>query len=85
MFDRENLPGFVLLGLCGVVAIALLIEITTGVSFRFEGPGWLGNGLGIVYLGLVIGTIVMARKIGRIGKVGGGRRWPWRRRDDDQA
>ena len=84
MKDRDNLPGFLLLGLCAIVGVALILEITTGIEFQFRGPNWAGNGLTLVYIGLVVAIFVMGRKIGRIGKVGGPRRWPWQRRDDDR-
>jgi hypothetical protein len=38
MFNRDDLPGFLFLTLCAVVAIALLIEIFTDYTFRFSGP-----------------------------------------------
>ena len=53
MFNRENLPGIALLGLCAVVAIALLIEIFTDVRWEFTGPGWVATGISLVGIGLI--------------------------------
>jgi len=82
MLDRDNLPGFVLLGLCAVVAVALALDIGGVVEFEFRAPGWVGTTLTVVVLGLVIATFVVGRGLGRIGKTGGPRRWPWRRDRD---
>jgi hypothetical protein len=54
MFSRDNWPGIALLGLCGLVAIALLIEIFTDVRWEFNGPNWLGNGIAIVGFGIIL-------------------------------
>jgi hypothetical protein len=97
MFDRDDLPGFLLLGLCGVVAVALLIEIFTDYSFRFSGPSWAGNAIAIVGIGLVLFMSWRAwgSRIKRWrGGEGGGAEWPkndvrgqrnWPRRRDDQS
>lgn len=53
MFNRENLPGILLLGLCGVVALALLIEIFTDITFTFDGPGWLATAITLAGIGLI--------------------------------
>jgi hypothetical protein len=74
MFDRENLIGAILLLLCAGVALVLLYSIATGVRFRFDGPGWLGTALAILFIGGTIYGFVMRP----------GRRWPWQRdRDGD--
>jgi hypothetical protein len=83
MLDRDNLPGLVLLGLCAVVAGALMLEIAGVVDFEFRAPGWVGTTLTIVAFGLIISTFLVGRGLGRIGKTGGPRRWPWRRDRDD--
>ncbi|MGH2548873.1 MAG: hypothetical protein ACRDHN_05755, partial [Thermomicrobiales bacterium] len=56
MFDRDNWPGIVMLGLCAVLAIALLIEIFTDVTFEYTGPRWLAVAIsifGIVLIGIM--------------------------------
>ena len=81
MFNRENWVGIVLVGLCGVVAIALLIEIFTDVTFEYSGPQWLAR---IIALGGTIFVLVMSygalkRRFGRHGGPGaprGGPSWP---------
>jgi hypothetical protein len=69
MFNRENAIGSVLLLLCAVVAAALLFSIATGTQFRFDGPGWIGTALVILFIGASIWGFVKQP----------GRRWPWDR------
>jgi len=79
MFNREDLPGILLLGLCAVVAIALLIEIFTGYSFEYNGPGWLATAISLVGFGLIIFMSWRAwgSRIKRWrGDHGGGAQWP---------
>ncbi len=81
MFNRENWVGVVLVGLCGIVAIALLIEIFTDVSFTYSGPPWLARiiALGGTGLVLVMGFAALKRRFGRHGGPGtprGGPSWP---------
>lgn len=84
MFERENLVGVVLLGLCAVVGGVLVYSIATGTRFRFTGPGWLGVLLFVVFLGASLyGLFSSGRRwpdplAGRLR-----RRWPWSRRDRD--
>lgn len=54
MFEKENWPGIAFLGICALVAVALLLEIFTDVRWEFNGPGWLGNGIAIVGFGLIL-------------------------------
>ena len=95
MFNREDLPGILLLGLCAVVAIALLIEIFTGYSFEYSGPGWLATAISLVGFGLIIVMSWRAwgSRIKRWRGDHGGGQWPqndvrgqrnWPRRRDDQ-
>ena len=44
MFSRENWPGIALIGLCAIVAIALLVEIFTDVRWVFTNPVLLADG-----------------------------------------
>jgi len=85
MFERDNLVGFVLLGLCAVVGGVLVYAIATGARFRFTGPGWVGVLLFVVFVGASLyGLFSSGRRwpdplAGRLRR----RRWPWRRRGDD--
>ena len=91
MFSRENWPGIALIGLCAIVAIALLVEIFTDVQWEFDGPDWAGNAIAIVGFGLVLFMSWQAwgkRLLGRKGKdddawTGNDVRSTKRRKDDD--
>lgn len=81
MFNRENWVGVVLVGLCGVVAIALLIEIFTDYTFEYSGPQWLARIIAIGGTGLVLvmSFAALKRRFGRRGGPGsprGGPSWP---------
>jgi len=81
MFSRDNLVGIVLLGLCGVSAVALLIVIFTDYSFQYSGPQWLARiiALGGTALVLVMSFSALKRRFGRHGGPGaprGGPSWP---------
>ena len=81
MFSRDNLVGIVLLGLCGVLATALLIVIFTDYSFQYSGPQWLARiiALGGTGLVLVMSFGALKRRFGRHGGPGaprGGPSWP---------
>lgn len=81
MFNRENWVGIVLVGMCGVVAVALLIEIFTGYTFEYSGPQWLARiiALGGTGLVLVMSFAALKRRFGRRGGPGtsrGGPSWP---------
>lgn len=83
MFSRENIVGWLLLGLCLAIAIFMLNGIVTGTSYEFTGPSWLGWLLGIVFFGLLL--FGLARSPRRWPHPLTGRRspwrWPWQRRD----
>jgi peptidoglycan/LPS O-acetylase OafA/YrhL len=80
MFSRENWVGVLLLGVCAVVAIALLIEIFTDTTFEYTGPGWASALISIV--GIVLIGIMSWRAWGgrlrrwRGGGAGGPAGWP---------
>ncbi|MGH2533291.1 MAG: hypothetical protein ACRDJW_13410 [Thermomicrobiales bacterium] len=86
MFDRENIIGLLLLGLCLVVGGMMVYAIATGTRFRYTGPEWLVWVLLVVFAGGILFGLVAGR---------GGRRWPdplsgrggwrrWFRRDRDE-
>jgi hypothetical protein len=80
MFSRENWVGVLLLGVCAVVAIALLIEIFTDTTFEYTGPRWVAVGISIV--GIVLIGLMSWRAWGgrmrrwRGGNAGGPAGWP---------
>ena len=81
MFSRENWVGVVLIGMCGVVAIALLIEIFTDVTFEYSGPQWLARAIALGATGFVLVMTFrkLKRRFGRHGGPGtprGGPSWP---------
>lgn len=80
MFDRENLVGLLLLGLCAAGAGVLLFGIATGTRWEYTGPGWLSIVLGVVFVGALIYGFV-TRPGGRWPdpRTGRQRRWPWSR------
>ena len=82
MFDREDIIGFVLLGLCLAVGGVLVYGIVTGNHIRYTGPGWLG----VVLLVLFIGASLygLANAFGRWPDPFAGRRPWWRRRKDGE-
>ncbi len=90
MFDRENLIGFLLLGLCAVVGGVLVYSIATGTRFRYTGPAWLAWVLGIGFFAAILYGWFSARRAGggpswpdpRVGRRRGWRRWFGR--DDDR-
>ena len=81
MFNKENWVGIILVGLCGVVAIALLIEIFTDITFEYSGPQWLARiiAFGGTAFVLVMSYGALKRRFGRHGgptAPRGGPSWP---------
>ena len=82
MFDRENIVGVVLLGICAAIVGVLLYSIASGEQIEINMPGWLGAVLTVVFLGLIIYGFVSSGGFGRLlrrgdrDEPGGGRRWP---------
>jgi hypothetical protein len=74
MLNRDNIVGFILLGVCAVVAIVMIVAIESGERPDLNLNPVVGNVLGVVFLGLVIFGIFRNR-ISR-GDSGGGRQWP---------
>ena len=73
--NRDNLIGGVLLGLCGVVAVILIINIAAGTRPTYRGPGWVPAVLGVVFIGALLYGLVQAFR-SRSGGGGGGTQWP---------
>lgn len=73
--DRENAVGFILLGVCGVLAVFLVFAIANGERLTFSGPGWLGTA--IVIVGFLLLFFGMFRGIRDRMKDGGSSpHWP---------
>ncbi len=76
MFDRDNIVGVLLLGLCAFLAGILLYAIGSGEQLTFDGPAWMGPVLMVVFIGLLIFGFVSSGGFGRFRRGGGGRAWP---------
>ena len=86
MFEREDVIGLLLLGLCVAVGGVLVYGIVTGTRFRFTGPGWVGIVLMVVFIGAVLyGIFTSGRRWPDPLTGRGRRRWPWSRNKDDDA
>ena len=84
MFDREDIVGLLLLGLCVAVGGVLVYSIAFGRRFRFTGPGWLAAVIGVVFVGAVLyGLFSSGRRWPDPLTGSGWRRWLWWRRKDD--
>jgi len=83
MFDRDDIVGLALLGFCVVVGGVLVYGIVTGTRFRYDGPGWLGIVLAVLFLGgTIYGIVVASGRRWPDPLTGRGRRWwPWSRKD----
>ena len=80
MFERDNLIGVALLGLCAVVAVVLVFGIATGTRFVYTGPEWLAWALAILFIGASLyGLFPSARRWPNPLTGQRGRRWPWQR------
>jgi hypothetical protein len=67
VFDRENIIGIALLGLCIAIGGVMVYAIATGTRFHYTGPRWLIWVLMAIFVGGLLYGLVNAR---------GGRRWP---------
>ena len=84
MFEREDVIGLLLLGLCVAVGGVLVYGIVTGTRFRFTGPGWVGVVLMVVFIGAVFyGIFTSGRRWPHPMTGRGRRRWPWSRNKDN--
>ena len=74
MFNRDNAVGFVLLGVCAVVAVVMLIAIQSGERPELNLNPVVSAAIGIAFFGLVI--FGMFRNRMSRGSGDGGRQWP---------
>ncbi len=75
MFDRDNLTGLFLLGICGIGAAVLIGAISRGERLVWTGPSWLAIVLTVLFFGAIIfGMVTNFRRRGEGD--GGGRAWP---------
>ena len=83
MFDRENVVGLLLLGLCLAAGGIMLFSILTGTQLRYTGPGWVAVVLAVGFVGATLYALFTSRGRWRNPFAGGGRRWRRGRKDDD--
>ncbi len=85
VFDREDVIGLLLLGLCVVVGVVLVFGIVTGTRWEYRGPGWLGWVLTILFVGgLIYGFVTRPGGRWPDPRTGRRRRWPWSRGRDEE-
>ena len=86
VFERENVIGLLLLGLCVAAGGVIVYGIATDTSWRFTGPSWLGWGLMILFLGGVLfGLFKGPGRRWPDPATGRRRRWPWSRGEDEDG
>jgi len=78
MFNRDNAIGFLLLGVCAVVAGYLVYAIATGERLRLQVNGTVGTVLTLLFFGLIIYGMVSSGVFRRFrgGSSEQGRQWP---------
>jgi hypothetical protein len=76
MFNRDNAVGFVLLGLCAVVAGVMLYYIYTGDRLTIDLPPLLSAVVGILFFGLIIFGFIRSPLFQRLRGGQGGKQWP---------
>ena len=74
MLNRDNAVGFVLLGVCAIVAVIMVISISTGERIRLDLNPVIGAILGVAFFALVIFGLARNWTSRRGGA--GGRQWP---------
>ena len=88
MFERGDVIGLLLLGLCVAAGGVLVYSIATGTELRYTGPSWLAWLLLLLFLGGIVYGLVSSGR-GRWPDPLTGRarrwRWPWRRRDGEEG
>jgi len=53
MFDRDNLPGVFMLGVCAIGGAYLVAAIVRGERLTWTGPAWLGILLTVAFFGAI--------------------------------
>ncbi len=76
MFNRDNAVGFVLLGVCAVVAAIMLYYINIGErpQLNIGGPARLA--LTVIFFGLLIFGVIKGGAFGRFRRGQSGPQWP---------
>ena len=72
--DRDNVVGFMLLGVCAIIAVVGGYSIATGTRLTYTGPNWILTILSIFLIGAFIYLLVGAFRSRR--RSGGGQQWP---------
>ena len=76
MFNRENAVGFLLLGLCALVAGSMVFFIISGERPEFDLPPAVSFVIGALFFGLLIYGFVRSPFFQRLRGGQGGRQWP---------
>lgn len=76
MFNRENAVGFVLLGLCSVIAGIMVYYIIVGERPAVDLPPALSFLIGALFFGLLIYGFIRSPFFQRLRGGQGGRQWP---------
>ncbi len=76
MFNRENAIGFLLLGVCTVVAGIMVYYIIVGGSPSFDLPPALSFLIGALFFGLLIFGFIRSPLFQRLRGGQGGQQWP---------
>jgi hypothetical protein len=76
MFNRDNAVGFVMLGLCAVVAGVMVFYIITGDRPTLDLPPVLSGIVGILFFGLIIFGFIRSPLFQRLRGGQGGKQWP---------
>jgi hypothetical protein len=74
MLNRDNAVGFILLGICAVIALVMIGSIVSGERIRLSINPVLGTILGVGFIGLILFGMFSGRRGG--GGPMGQRQWP---------
>lgn len=77
MFNRDNAVGFVLLGVCAVIAAVMLYYVSIGERPRVNIGGSASFALMAIFFGLMIYGVVRSGAFGRLRRGQGGSRPQW--------
>ncbi len=76
MFNRDNAVGFVLLGVCAVIAAVMLYYISIGERPQLNIGGPASVALMVIFFGLMIFGVVKGGALGRLRRGQSGPQWP---------